>query len=223
MSIDLLDETRDQIEKVKFEPTRPLVICDADGVLVEFMAAFEAYLSECGCYFDWSSFKLVGNLRWISDREPIPADDVYQILDSFFSTKTASLDPIPGAESTLRDISSRAQIIVLSNIPAHARAARINCLEGHGMNYPVITNSGNKGPAVKLLNQKTEAPVIFIDDLPKNHASVAYSIPSVTRIYFASNKRLKALLGPSRDSHFSAINWRQTYIILQQWLADSGF
>lgn len=223
MSEDLSIEIIEQIESVDLEPSRPLIICDADGVLVEFMMAFEAYLEERGCYFDWSSFRLVGNVRWLSNDEPIPGDDVHGILDDFYVEKTEILEPLPGAASALQNMSSRAQIVVLSNIPAHAREGRARCLKRHGMDYPVIANAGGKGPAVRRLSQRIDAPAVFIDDIPRNHTSVAQTVADVTRIYFAADERLRELFGPSEDSHHLAQDWSQAHAIIDRCFTDLGY
>lgn len=223
MSEDLSAETIEQIDSVVLEASRPLIICDADGVLVEFMTAFEAYLEYRGCYFDWASFRLVGNVRRRADDEPIDAGEVRTILDDFYKEKTEDLEPLPGAATALSAMSDRAQIVVLSNIPPHAREGRARCLERHGMDYPVITNAGGKGPAVRRLSARADAPTVFIDDIPRNHTSVAQAADHVTRIHFVADRRLAELFGPSEDSHHQAADWTEAHAIIERCFADRGF
>ena len=223
MAEDLAADIIEQIDSVTLQESRPLIICDADGVLVEFMSPFESYLDTRGCYFDWSSFRLVGNVRRHADDEAIEGEEVRDLLDGFYVEKTEELDPLPGAESALNAMSDRAQIVVLSNIPAFAREARSLCLRRHGMDYPVIANAGGKGPAVQRLSSQIDAPVVFIDDIPRNHTSVAQTVEHVTRIYFASDPRLAELFGPAEDSHHRAEDWIQAHAIIDRCFADQGF
>lgn len=223
MAEDLAADIIEQIDSVTLQESRPLIICDADGVLVEFMSPFESYLDTRGCYFDWSSFRLVGNVRRHADDEAIEGEEVRDLLDGFYVEKTEELDPLPGAASALNAMSDRAQIVVLSNIPAFAREARSLCLRRHGMDYPVIANAGGKGPAVQRLSSQIDAPVVFIDDIPRNHTSVAQTVEHVTRIYFASDPRLAELFGPAEDSHYRAEDWIQAHAIIDRCFADQGF
>ena len=223
MAEDLAADIIEQIDSVALQASRPLIICDADGVLVEFMSAFESYMDAHGCYFDWTSFRLVGNVRRHVDDEAIESEEVRALLDGFYAEKTEELEPLPGAATALNALSNRAQIVVLSNIPAFAREARARCLRGHDMDFPVITNAGGKGPAVQRLSYQINAPVVFIDDIPRNHTSVAQTAEHVTRIYFASDRRLAKLFGPSEDSHYRAENWSQAQEIIDRRFADQGF
>lgn len=223
MSEDPSPETVAQIDSAVVEASRPLIVCDADGVLVEFMTAFEAYLESRERYFDWTSFRLVGNVRRRADDEPIEADEIRTILDDFYGEKVEDLEPLPGAAAALRALSGRARIVVLSNIPTHAREGRARCLRRHGMDYPVITNAGGKGPAVRRLSARTDAPTVFIDDIPRNHTSVARAADRVVRIHFVADRRLAELFGPSEDSHHRAADWTEARAIVERCLADRGF
>ena len=223
MSEDLSPETIEQVDSAIVEASRPLIVCDADGVLVEFMPAFEAYLESRDRYFDWTSFRLVGNVRRRTDDEPVEAGEVRAILDDFYRERVEDLEPLPGAASALRALSGRARIVVLSNIPPHAREGRARCLRRHGMDYPVITNAGGKGPAVRRLSARTDAPTVFIDDIPRNHTSVARAANRVIRIHFVADRRLSELFGPSEDSHHRAADWAEARAIVERRLADRGF
>jgi hypothetical protein len=215
-------ETLEQIETLNIDARRPLLICDADGVLFEFMGAFEAFLDGRGLYFDWASFRLVGNVRRRSDDTPLPADAVTATLDGFFAERTAHLDPLPGASESLAAISRRAQIVVLSNVPYTARTDRIACLRRHGMDYPVIANKGAKGPAVRRLVSGVDAPVVFVDDIPRNHSSVAADAAHVNRIYFSADARCLQLFGPSPESHHQTDGWPATRAIIENFLDAAG-
>jgi len=196
-----------QLAALDLEPGRPLVIADADEVLFYFMRGLEGFLGGRGLYFDWRSYALYGNVRRHDDDSPVAAEDLHPLLQAFFAEATETLAPVDGAAAVLADLSERAQIVVLSNLPLPARAARERALAQHGMAYPLVANSGPKGPAVASLLQRVAAPAVFIDDIPHNHASVAKLAPAVHRLHFVADRRLAALLGPAPDCHHRADTW----------------
>ncbi len=53
-----------QLDELDLDAATPLVISDADEVLIEFMVALERYLERNDMFFDWSSFALSGR-RWL--------------------------------------------------------------------------------------------------------------------------------------------------------------
>tara|TARA_Y100001960_G_C14742017_1_gene863542 strand:+ start:1174 stop:1845 length:672 start_codon:yes stop_codon:yes gene_type:complete len=223
MPDQLTAEIRNQIDSLEILNSCPLIICDADGVLVEFMFAFEAYLDYRGYYFDWSSFRLAGNVRKLIDGKAIENETVRSLLEDFYREKTEELEPLPGASYALSTISNRAQIVVLTNIPTFAAESRANCLRRHGMDFPVITGSGGKGPAVHRLSCRVQAPTLFIDDIPRNHTSVAQAAEHVTRIHFSADPRLKDLFGPSEDSQHFASDWTEAFGIIDRCLTENGY
>ncbi len=56
-----------QLDDLHLVADRPLIISDADEVLVQFAAGLEFYLQGQGLYFDISSFAITGNVRRQSD------------------------------------------------------------------------------------------------------------------------------------------------------------
>ena len=60
-------------------------------------------------------------------------------------------------------------VVVLSNISPAQAPARLRNLTAHGLDVPLLANSGPKGPAVKALAKRAGGPVFFVDDIP--HAS----------------------------------------------------
>ena len=63
----MLDSTLSQITAISVDPNRALIISDADEVLLTFMSQFENFLTTRGYYFDWSSFRLTGNVHRTDD------------------------------------------------------------------------------------------------------------------------------------------------------------
>ncbi len=53
------------------------------------------------------------------------------------------------------NIEKSADVIMLTNLPHEAGDDRRANLAGHGLNFPVVTNSGPKGPAIQQ-NRRTD-------------------------------------------------------------------
>lgn len=192
---------------VTLDPARPLVICDADEVLLRFVVGLERYLERHDCYLDLVSFRIHGNVKRQTTHEPVADESVTKMIADFFATDTRHLEPVEGAAAALRTLSACAQIVVLSNLPDTSRDARIENLVEHGMPYPVVAGKGPKGPVVKALLGDFQQPVVFIDDLPPNLTSVAVETPHVHRLHFIADPRLARLLPPAADAHRRIDDW----------------
>lgn len=191
----------------RFDANRPLLICDADEVLVEFIKGLERFLERQGLVLDLQSFRIHGNVKYRDSKEPVADERVTRLIDEFFAADTDSLDPVPGAAAALTGLQDEAQVIILSNLPASAREARAANLARHGMHYPVIAGSGPKGNVILPLIQGMRAPVVFVDDLPPHHASVASVTPHVHRLHFVADERLAKLVPPSAHAHARIDQW----------------
>ena len=219
----MLNTTRSQISSINVDPNQPLIISDADEVLLVFMAHFEQFLSKNGCYFDWSSFRLTGNIHRLADKYTLLQDEVFNLLKSFFDKETRYLQEVPGASEALKRLSFRAQIVVLSNVGDEYHSDRKQCLENHGMNYPLVANRGEKGPAVHELTKEMKAPVFFLDDSPNNIKSVAEKANFVRRIHFVHDNRLGKLIEQAPDSHHRLDNWIEAESAIGAELSKAGY
>lgn len=201
---------------VKLDPARPLIICDADEVLLRFLAGLERFLERNGCYLDLTSFRIHGNVKYHATREAVADETVTKLIGDFFASDTRHLEPVEGAAAALKELSNRAQIVILSNLPETSRDARIENLIEHGMPYPVIAGKGPKGPVVKDLLGDFRQSVVFIDDLPPNLSSVATETPHVHRLHFIADPRLARLLPPAADAHRRIDDWPTA----SEWIAS---
>ncbi len=192
---------------VTLDPARPLIICDADEVLLRFIEGLERFLARNGFYLDLTSFRIHGNVKHRDTDEKAADDTVTQLVKDFFASDTRHLEPVTGAAAALRELSNRAQIIILSNLPETSRDARIDNLAEHGMSYPVIAGKGPKGTIVKDIVSGFSSSVVFIDDLPPHISSVAAETPHVHRLHFIADPRLAKLLGPAPDAHRRIDDW----------------
>lgn len=201
-----------QLEALELDPGRPLIISDADEVLLKFMERVEVYLESIGLWIDLQNFGLTNNIKSCATNEPVK---VPTLIDDFFAAETPNIEAAEGAAASLASLSEKAQIMVLTNLPADHKQARIDNLKGHGMDYPVVVNSGLKGHAVKWLADKVNGPVFFLDDIPHNVNSVAEEAPDVHCIHFIADSRLQKLIGKADGATARFDTWVETH----DWIA----
>jgi hypothetical protein len=201
---------------VELDPNRPLIISDADEVLLRFIASFERYLERRSCYLDLKSFRIHGNIKRMPSGEAVPDEQVTELIASFFASETRTMDVVAGAADALAKLSRHAQIVILTNLPDTARDARIENLAGHGISYPLIVGTGPKGHFVKQIIEGHKKPIVFIDDLPHQIASVAAETPHVHRLHFIAEPRLARLLPKGPDAHARIDAWPEA----EAWIAS---
>ena len=204
----------------RLTPGRPLIIADADEVILKFVEGLDSFLRARGLYLDLSSYRLHGNVKRLADNVPVLDVEVTALLEEF-RRDLDSLTLVEGARETLASFAGRADIVILSNIvPAQALARRRN-LVAHGLDLPLVCNSGAKGPAVKSLASRAGSPSFFIDDIPQHLASAAEHAPYVLRIHIVGDDRLKPLLPKAESAHLNARDWNDVEAFIRAHL-DGG-
>ena len=211
----LSEEISNQIETLELNPDRPLIISDADEVLLQFMRQFEIYLDRNDMWIDLSSFRLQGNIKYKGSDEAVDMTN-RNIINDFFAAETLNFSPVEGAAEALNALSKEAQIIILTNLPLAQKSERQINLSKHGMDYPVIVGSGLKGPAVKSLGEKINAPLFFLDDIPHNISSVAEYVPTSGRIHMIADPRLSKLIGAAEGASARIDQWQEA----EAWILD---
>lgn len=204
-----------QFRALGIRPDRPLVVCDVDEVVMHFLRALEDFLGENDLWLDPASFALNGNVRRRDGNLPVPAAELGELIVRFFTERARSLEPIEGAHEALASLSRRAQVVLLSNIPAAFRDDRLANLAAHGFDYPLMVNQGPKGPAVKTMIERHAALVVFIDDVPGYVTSVAEHCPRVNLVHFLQDQRFARHVGPLDCGSFRTDNWREAHDHIQ--------
>lgn len=194
---------------------RPLLITDADEVIFLFVEGFSNFLAERALQLDLSTYRLHGNVK-NCDGISVADPEVTELLVEFRRV-TDLLTCVEGARELLARLSQRMDIVVLSNVTKAQAPARIRNLAQHGLHYPLVTNGGMKGPAVKQLAARSGHPVFFVDDIPQQLASAAEEAPDVFRIHMIGDERLKPLLPPAPHAHLRADTWHdvEAFILLR--------
>ena len=183
------DFTKEQLSSLHIDPEKPLVICDVDEVVVHFTRSFETFLAARNLWLEPISLALAGNIRSTKTNISATPETVNQLIDEFFSECTRSLHPIDGAVDSLLEIGKYNSVVMLTNLPHFAKTDRTENLKDLGITYPVITNSGPNGPAIKHLAAQTSGPVVFIDDSSGFIQSAYDYAPQVKLVHFLQDER----------------------------------
>jgi FMN phosphatase YigB (HAD superfamily) len=171
---------------------RPLVISDCDEVLLHMVGPFRDWLAETqGISFSLSGHNFAQSMRRMESGEPVPTEEIWPLLDSFFVSEMGRQYPIPGAIEAMRELGERADVVVLTNLGDTHQQARTAQLRDHGLDLRVFTNQGPKGPALKrIIDEFHPSAVCFIDDIAQHHGSVAEIAPHVHRLHFCGEPQL---------------------------------
>ena len=192
-----------------FEGGRPVLLVDADEVLLRFVEQLEVFFISKGYELRLTSFRLSGNIYDLNSGEAADPSQVRRLLKLFFEECVDDMVPVPGAAEALATLSGYFQIAVLSNVPEACRARREANLALHGIKYPVIANKGDKGPVVWQFMQRIKSQTVFIDDLPPQHSSVAAHCPASHRIHFVGDPRLAKMIEKAPDADVRLDHWHK--------------
>jgi hypothetical protein len=203
-------------------PGRPLVVVDADEVLLRFVSGFDRFLRRRELFLDLTSYRLHGNVKRLDDRTAVLDVEVTALLDEF-RADLDWLEPVEAAQEVLTALRARAGIAVLTNITPNQAQPRLRNLATLGFDFPIVANHGPKGPAVKALAGRAAAPTFFVDDIPQHLVSSAQAAPDVVRIHLIGDERLKSLLAPCAQAHLYAEDWREAGAFIEDQLTRAGY
>jgi hypothetical protein len=197
-----------QISQLTVAQHRPLVICDVDEVIVHFTREFEEFLAERNMELDFSTYAHSFALtRHKHNQEPIGAEQTGLVVDQFFTERTLGMQTIDGAVESLKSFARFADIVLLTNLPHQAGDHRRKNLQSHGLHFPVVTNSGPKGPAINRIASHVSAPVVFIDDSPGFITSAFEHAPDIHLIHFVHDERFSRINKPLDFVSLRTNNW----------------
>ena len=195
------------LDHVVIDPRRPLIMVDVDEVLAKFMLGFEKFIGRYGYEMRITRFALFQNIFSAGAETHVAMDEGVELFNGFFRHGADDLEPAEGAADALADLSTHADIVILTNAPGHGRDARSGWLRKHGLDYPLVVNSGLKGPAAAEMARRTAGASVFIDDLLPNLESVAESAPAVSRFQMVADERLRPLAPCAPDRHPRYDEW----------------
>jgi hypothetical protein len=209
-------------ETIDIDPSKPLLIVDADEVLFQFMAAFQTFIEEKGHTFIFRSYALAGNVLAYKDGPPLERQTVSNLVTEFFEKRTREIPAdIEAAPALNRLKLDGFQIVVLSNVPSIAVEDRRCALNAANMQFPLAPWSGPKGTAVAALASKTQEKTVFVDDITSHHESVADLAPEVYRLHYVIHPKLRALLGKIEAANDQAENWFELEELIRDYALNN--
>jgi hypothetical protein len=186
---------------------RPLLLIDVDEVLGLFMKGFGDFVAAQGLEFRMERFALFQNIYRPGETTHLPLEQGQPLFDDFFATACHQIEPAQGAPEALARLSRHAEILILSNAPKPAEGLRRQWLAAHGMDYPLVLNSGPKGPIAQGLIAQAKGPFAFVDDLISNLDSVSDHAPHVATFQHVADTRLRSF-APASDRHPRHDDWQ---------------
>lgn len=196
------------LETLGLSRERPLVLVDVDEVLGLFMQGFGDFLANRGLEMRIDRFALFQNIYRPGAAEHLDINDGKKLFDEFFAGHCHNLEPAPGAIAALNRLAKSAEILILSNAPADAERLRTEWLRKHGLQHPLVLNSGPKGPIAAGLVAQTPHRTAFVDDLLPNLDSVAEHAPATATFQHVADLRLRPL-APRSDRHPRIDDWTE--------------
>ena len=183
-----------------------------------FMRGFGQFVAGHGYEMRITKFALFQNCYRLADGAELDLEKGRELFNAFFESDVEHIDPAPGAREALAALATKASVVILTNAPRHGREPRARWLDNHGFPYPLVINSGPKGPAVANLAARTTAGVAFVDDLLPNLESVATDAPRVRRFQLVADKRLRLLAPADRERHARIDEWPELGAAIAQAL-----
>ena len=187
---------------------RPLVLIDVDEVLGLFMQGFGDFLAGRGLEMRIERFALFQNIYPPGSREHIDLETGRKLFDEFFGGHCHEIEPAPGAIAALNRLSRTAEILILSNAPTQGEKLRTQWLAKHGMEHPLVLNSGPKGPIAAGLVAQTPHRTAFVDDLIPNLDSVGDHCPATATLQHVADLRLRPF-APRSERHPRIDDWTE--------------
>ncbi|MEM7057156.1 MAG: hypothetical protein AAF557_06180 [Pseudomonadota bacterium] len=185
IEVGISHQTLVELQAVPIDRGRPLIAVDVDEVLVHFVPHLDRYIRTLGFEMRLVRYELEGSMFPIGSDDPLPFDECIGLINKFFEAETLNQEAVEGGGGALERMAAWAQIVILTNVPRHATAARRQNLNELGMPYPLVVNSGGKGRAMAWMAAKAGAPCGFVDDSVKQLESVAKHVPACCRLHYA--------------------------------------
>ncbi|KQS93931.1 MULTISPECIES: hypothetical protein [unclassified Rhizobium] len=197
---------------------RPLIVCDIDEVVLEFLTPLRNFLNSSGHDLLPRSFKLHGNIVAIDSGEPVSDVRTSAFLEEFFALQDRWQTPADRVVETLADLANDADIVFLTAMAPRHAGTRRTLLDRYGLHYPLLASEEPKGPIIQRLHDARDVPLVFIDDILRNLQSVQACAPDCLLINLMANAEFRAMAPHPGDGIMSANGWTQTAEIIREHL-----
>jgi hypothetical protein len=199
---------------------RPLIVCDIDEVVLEFLTPFERFLQTREHTLLPRSFSLHGNVVDIHTGLAAHDDIINKWEEDFFASQVAWQTPARHARETLEALSGHADIVFLTAMPPRHSLERRKLLDHFHLPYPMLAMQSPKGPVVQHLHKGRKQPVIFIDDIDHNHQSVRNHVPECLLIQMMANDHFRPLAPATTDDVVKAHDWLHAFDLIRDHLQN---
>lgn len=201
--------TLEAVEALPLHTGDPLILCDADEVILHFLDPVDNWFEQQGLERDRATARITGSLKDAVTGRVLDQGEVTKALHHFFEFGMTTQPAVDGALEGLDHLSNHAQVVILTKLPSRFRQLRFDHLSGLGFDYPVIASDAPKGVLARQLSEKAGDPVLFIDDLPPNHVSVAEHVPHSHRIQFVADPVINKIMPTLDVTHYRAQSWTE--------------
>ncbi len=191
---------------------RPLVVCDVDDVVLEFLKPFEAYLEAKGSKLLHRSYRLHGNIISLETEAALEDSVVSGLIESFFDDQERWQTPFAAAVDTLQHLADNADVVFLTAMPPRF-------LDQLHLHFPMIATETPKGPVVKALHEERPLPLGFIDDMAHNLHSVGDHVNSCLLIHMMPDSIIHRMAPPPGDHVVRARDWPHAGELLKDHFA----
>ncbi|OJG00241.1 hypothetical protein [Pararhizobium antarcticum] len=198
---------------------RPLIICDIDEVVLEFLTPFRNFLRSSGHDLLARSFRLHGNIVLSADGLPIDDGLVDDLLEQFFTLQDQWQTPATLAVETLESLADEADLVFLTAMPPRHAAVRRSLLDHHRLHYPLLATEEPKGPVVQRLHDSRDVPVAFVDDILRNLHSVRSHAPQCLLVNVMANAEFRVFAPEPDDGIVKAADWTDVARIIRSHFA----
>ena len=184
----------------------PVFVCDVDEVVLAFLAPYRAFLRSKNMELGTDAFRLHGNIRH-DDGTLVPDDVVTADIDHFFADQAVWQTLVEGAREGLATLAAHGNVLLLTHMWHRHLDARRAHLDALDVPHPLVTTEGSKGRAIA--HAAAERPVVFIDDMPRNHEDVIEHAPHAQTVHYMSDDTLRHLLPPLPAATARANTWSE--------------
>ena len=210
--------TKKQISGLSLDPTLPLMIFDADEVLVHFAEPFANYLKKHNHRLHLTGYRLDNAIKIAETDDVADPDTAKDLVWGFINEETKNQPAAKGAPEALKKLQEYAQIIILSNVPYSVHDDRVFNLKSIDMDYPLISNEGMKGPAVKEILKNHKAVSFFIDDNPYQVESVYNDNQDTVCVHFSVCDLVKPYMPKAVGASIEPTSWDDLVLKLINYL-----
>ena len=212
--------TKKQISNLNIDSNLPLMIFDADEVLVHFAEPFATYIKKHNHRLHLTGYRLDNAIKKADTDEVADPDTAKDLVWGFINEETKNQPAAKGAPQALKKLQVYAQIIILSNVPHSVHDDRVANLKSLNMDYPLISNEGMKGPAVKEILRNHKAQSFFIDDNPYQVESVYNDNQQTVCVHFSVCDLVKPYMPKAVGASIEPTSWEDLVAQLIGCLKD---